>query len=44
MNTSSDILLSRINQSLLKGLPGELAHLKLAPQHRKPASEYLAEV
>ena len=44
MNTSSDILLSRINQSLLKGLPGESAHSKLAPEHRKPASEYLNEI
>jgi 8-oxo-dGTP pyrophosphatase MutT (NUDIX family) len=44
MNTSSNILLSRINQSLLKGLPGESAHSKLALQHRKPASEYLNEI
>ena len=44
MNISSDILLARINQSLLKGLPGDLAHSKLAPQHRKPASEYLNQV
>lgn len=44
MNISSDILLARINQSLLKGLPGDSAHIKLAPQHRKPASEYLNEI
>lgn len=44
MKTSGDLLLARIQQSLLNGLPGELAHSKLAPQHRKPASEYLNEL
>ena len=44
MIASLDFIVDRINKSLLKGLPGEVAHIKLAPQHRKPASEYLSHV
>ena len=44
MKTSSEFLLSQIQKSLAKGLPGEIAHSQLAPHHRKPASDYLAEI
>jgi 8-oxo-dGTP pyrophosphatase MutT (NUDIX family) len=44
MIASLDFIVDRINKSLLRGLPGELAHIKLAPQHRKPASEYLTHI
>jgi 8-oxo-dGTP pyrophosphatase MutT (NUDIX family) len=39
-----DFVLSKVNRALQNGLPGDDAHSKLSPSHRKPASEYLAEV
>lgn len=44
MIVALDFIVDRIKKSLLRGLPGELAHIKLAPQHRKPASDYLSQV
>lgn len=44
MKIDLSFLLSKLNASLQNGLPGEKAHAKLAPQHRKPASDYLQHI